>query len=250
MSDFEKEKKILGVIGGLGPLASAYFMRLVTEMTDAKIDQDHIEILMHSMPQIPDRTGFILGESQASPLPQMLEAGRGLVKGGAEVIAIPCITAHFFQKTLENELGVIVLNAIEESCKTVKAAGIKKVGIMATDGTVKSGLFQKVFEKQGVECVVPGTEGQQNVMHIIYNNVKAGIPIEKNLFLGVTRELFDKGAECVLLGCTELSIMKRDNPELFISENTGFRFLDVLEVLAGKSVQMCGRLNAKYEKLI
>ncbi len=245
-----KEKRILGVIGGLGPLASAYFIRLVTEMTDAKVDQDHIEILMHSMPQIPDRTGFILGESQASPLPQMLEAGRGLVAGGAKIIAIPCITAHFFQKTLENELGVTVLNAIEESCKVVKAAGIKKVGIMATDGTVRSGLFQKVFEKQGVGCVVPGANNQQNVMHIIYKNVKAGLPIEKNLFLGVTRELFDNGAECVLLGCTELSIMKRDNPELFSVDISGFKFLDVLEVLARKSVQTCGRLSAKYEKLI
>lgn len=249
MSDIINNK-ILGVIGGLGPLASAYFMRLVTEMTDAKVDQEHIEILMHSMPQIPDRTRFIIGESQESPLPQMLEAGHGLVRGGAEVIAIPCVTAHFFQKTLEKELGVTVLNAIEEACVLVKEAGINKVGIMATDGTVRSGLFQKTFEKQGIDCIVPSSEEQQNVMSIIYNYVKAGLPIPAELFMSVTNELFENGAQVVLLGCTELSIMKRDNPKLFMNENRDEKYLDVLEVLARSSVKACGRLSEAYERLI
>lgn len=245
-----KEKRILGVIGGLGPLASAYFMRLVTEMTDAVKDQDHIEILLHSMPQIPDRTKYIIGESQDSPLPQMLEAGHGLLRGGATVIAIPCITAHFFQRTLENELGVTVLNAIEDACELVKEAGIKKVGIMATDGTVKSGLFQKVFEKQGVACVIPSAGEQKNVMSIIYGYVKAGLPIPAELFMSVTNELFENGAEVVLLGCTELSIMKRDNPKLFMNENRDEKYLDVLEVLARSSVKACGKLAEAYERLI
>ncbi len=250
MDIHSENRKILGVIGGLGPMASAYFMRLVTEMTDAKTDQEHIEILLHSKPQIPDRTGFIIGESKESPLPGMLEAGQGLRRSGADIIAIPCVTAHFFQKTLEEEIGIPVLNAIEDAAEVLKQAGVKTAGIMATDGTVKSELFPKVFKDHGLECVIPSADRQRDVMHVIYHNVKAGIPIEKDRFMGITRELFDKGAEAVILGCTELSIMKRDNPDILQWGGARHGFLDILEVLAQSSVRKCGKLKAEYEKLI
>ena len=89
--------KKAGIIGGLGPKAMVYFLQLITEMTDAKTDQEHMELLIHSMPQTPDRTKFILGKSSENPLPFMMESGKELVSRGAEFIAIPCITAHYFQ---------------------------------------------------------------------------------------------------------------------------------------------------------
>lgn len=235
--------KKLGVIGGLGPMATVYFLQLLVQMSQAKTDQEHMEILLHSVPQIPDRTGYIIGKSKENPLPLMAETGRKLADQGAEVIAIPCVTAHFFQQQLEAEIGVPVLNAIEETLLTLKSAGIERVGLMATDGTVQSGLFQKALEAADISCALPCEEGQKQVMRIIYEEVKAGKSVNLPLFHETAEELFRQDAQVVLLGCTELSLIKRDHP---LSPG----FLDVLEVLARKAVRTCGTLKQEYEKLI
>ena len=111
--------KRLGIIGGLGPLATAYYYELITKMTQVSRDQDHIEILIHSVPQIPDRTGFIVGESKENPLPLLLETGRGLVSQGAECIAIPCITAHYFHQELVEEISVPIIHLVEETAEYI-----------------------------------------------------------------------------------------------------------------------------------
>lgn len=235
--------KRLGIIGGLGPMASAYFLRLIVEMTDAKADQEHIEVILHSKPQIPDRTQFILGKSSENPMPQLIETGRSLLAQGANVIAIPCITAHFFQKRLEEEIGAYIINTIEETARYLKSEGISCAGIMATKGTIQSKLFQRVFKDYGITCRIPGAAGQDKVMHIIYDNVKAGLPVEMDIFEQVSKELHDGGAEVILLGCTELSMIKRDY-------KIGKGYLDVMEVLARQAVLICGKLKSQYEHLI
>lgn len=235
--------KRLGIIGGLGPMASAYFLRLIVEMTDAKIDQEHIEIMLYSKPQIPDRTKFILGISNESPVQQLIETGKKILAQGAEVIAIPCITAHFFQKQLEEELKCPIINAIEETAKYLKSENISRAGIMATEGTIKSRLFQDTFADYGIDCIVPDLAGQADIMHIIYDNVKAGLPVDMELFKKASRGLYDDGAEVILLGCTELSMIKRDC-------TIGKGFLDVMEVLARQAVMLCGTLKPGYHHLI
>jgi len=235
--------KILGVLGGLGPMASAYFLQLIVQMSDAATDQEHIEIILHSKPQIPDRTRYILGQSGDSPLPRMAEVGKGLVAQGAEILAIPCITAHYFQEQLEAEVGVPILHAIEETALYLKQAGIAHVGILATDGTLASRLFQTCLERHRIGCIAPGKEDQKAVMRLIYENVKAGRPVELPLFEAVSGRLFARGAQVVLLACTELSLIKRDYV-------IGPGFLDVLEVLARRAVLCCGRLKKEYEALI
>ena len=235
--------KRLGVLGGLGPMATAYFLQLLIQMSDAKTDQEHIEVILHSKPQIPDRTRFILGQSTESPVPQMAEVGRKLVCQGAELIAIPCITAHFFQRRLEEEIGIPILNAVTETAVYLQKTGITKAGIMATDGTIESRLFQKFFGEYGIDCIVPDEEEQRKVMHLIYENVKAGKPMELPLFDAVAEGLRENGAEVTLLACTELSLVKRD-----YSLEAGF--LDVMEVLARKAVLSCGILKKEYEYLI
>lgn len=235
--------KKLGIIGGLGPMATAYFMQLVTQMSDAATDQEHIELLLHSRPRIPDRTCYILDKNRENPVPQMIEVGRGLARCGAEIIAIPCITAHYFQKELEESIGVPILNAIEETSLCLRSGGIQKVGVMATDGTVRSGLFQSVLGTNGIDCFLPDRERQRQVMHIIYENVKAGKPVEMCLFQDVAKSLFNRGAQVILLACTELSLVGRDN-------RLGEGYLDVMEVLARKAVLSCGNLKKEYEKLV
>lgn len=235
--------KKLGVIGGLGPMATAYFLQLLVQMSDAKTDQEHIEVLLHSMPQIPDRTGYILDTSRENPLPAMIGVGQGLAAQGAEVIAIPCITAHYFERQLEEGIGIPLLNAIEETVRFLKNAGTVRVGLMATDGTVQSRLFQDALGKAGISCVLPAQEGQRQVMHLIYDDVKAGKPAEMSLFQDTARGLFREGAQVILLGCTELSLIKRD-----CRLEPGF--LDVMEVLSRKAVLTCGRLKKEYDRLI
>lgn len=223
-------------------MATAYFMQLITQMTEARTDQEHLEIVLHSRPQIPDRTSYILGQSGENPFPGLADIGKKLASQGAELIAIPCVTAHYFQKQLEEEIEVPILNAVEETAVYLKEAGISRAGILATDGTIESGLFQKAFEAGGILGLVPGRENQRHVMHLIYENVKAGKPVELLLFEQAAQELFDKGAQAVLLGCTELSLIKRDFP-------LGPGILDVMEVLARKAVRSCGRLKEEYEDL-
>ncbi len=235
--------KTLGVIGGLGPMATAYFLQLMTQMTDAATDQNHIEVLIHSKPQIPDRTRFILGKSSKSPVPDMVAVGEALVEQGAELLAIPCVTAHFFQKELEETIGVPIINAIEETVDYLRNHGCQKVGIMATDGTIESGIFQQALERGGIQVVVPEEAGQGKVMHLIYENVKAGCPLEYSLFEEVAEELFAQGAQVILLGCTELSLIKK---EFALAPG----FLDVMEVLARKAVLSCTKLKEEYEELI
>ena len=220
--------KKLGVIGGLGPMATAYFLQLLVQMTEARTDQEHIEVLLHSKPQIPDRTRFILGQSREDPLPQMVEIGRELAGQGAELIAVPCVTAHYFQKKLEDSIGIPVVDTIRET---------------ATDGTIESGLFQRAFAGEGISAMLPDRAGQQAVMQIIYQNVKAGQPVDSAAFWRVAEGLFGQGAQAVLLACTELSLVKRDF-------GLGEGFLDVMEVLARKAVLICGRLKGQYECLL
>lgn len=235
--------KVLGIIGGLGPMATAYFLQLITQMTDANYDQEHIEIMIHSKPQIPDRTNYILGKSQENPVLDMIKMGRNLMKQGAEVLAIPCITAHYFQRELENDIGIPIINAIEETSLYLQEHNISKVGIMATDGTIESKIFQRELEGRGIEVIIPSKEKQKKVMYLIYDNVKAGKSMDKKVFDEVSQELLVQGAQVILLGCTELSLIKRD---LCMNHN----YLDVMEILARKSVIACGKLNPKYEELL
>ena len=235
--------KKLGIIGGLGPMATAYFLHLIINMTDAEKDQEHIEVLLHSKPQIPDRTNYILGVSKESPMPYLSQIGKSLVEQGADIIAIPCITAHFFQSKLEEEINCPIINAIEETAIYLKEENVSKVGIMATDGTIQSELFQNTLKKYDIECIIPEKSLQQKVMSIIYDNVKAGCPIDMEAFNAVTGKLFEEGAQVILLGCTELSMVKRDC-------NISKGFLDVMEVLARRVVLECGELKQEYKHLI
>ena len=134
---------MLGIIGGLGPMATAYLMQLLTQMSDAGTDQEHMEIVVYSKPSIPDRTQYILGKSDRSPVPEMVLAGRKLVEFGADLIAVPCITAHYFHDELERQIGIPIINAITETVQCIEQEEIDRVGLMATDGTIQSGLFQK-----------------------------------------------------------------------------------------------------------
>ena len=240
----KQDEKLLGVIGGLGPMATAYFMELVTDMTDAATDQEHLRMLIYSAPSIPDRTRYILDNTCEDPLPEMLRIGNILAQQGAQRIAIPCVTAHYFFEELTSGIPVPMVNGVRETALHLKNHGITKVGIMATDGTIRSRVFHRELEKQGINSVVPSAERQADVMHLIFDDIKAGKRPDMAKFANIAQELRENGAQAIILGCTELSLIKR-------SYAIGAGFLDAMEILAQQSILQCGKpLKQQYRDLI
>lgn len=233
----------LGVIGGLGPMATAYYMELVIRMTAVRRDQEHPEMIVMNVPTIPDRTAYILGKSKENPMIPMIKLGKQLKNLGATVIATPCVTAHYFHEDLQSGIGLPVIHVIRSTASLLRTAGIRRVGLMATDGTVQSGIFQKEIEDAGMELVLPSEGGQRGVMALIYDQVKAGIQPDLALFAAIRDELRRSGAEVVVLGCTELSLLKKE-------QDLGEGILDVLDVLARESVAACGKpVKPEYSRL-
>lgn len=233
----------LGVIGGLGPMATAYYLELLIRMTDAKCDQEHPELIVMNIPSIPDRTAYILGKSEENPVVPMIELGKQLRNLGATVLATPCVTAHYFHEALQEGTGLPMIHVIRSTAELLSKAGIRRVGLMATDGTVQSGIFQQGIEERGMEIVLPSEEAQKGVMTLIYDQVKAGIKPDLELFAAIRDDLRHSGAEVVVLGCTELSLLKKE-------QDLGAGILDALEVLAKESVLACGKaVKPEYHQL-
>jgi len=235
-------KRKLGVIGGMGPFATALFMELVIEMTEADKDSDHISMDIINKPGIPDRTEYILGRSGQNPVPEILRVKKELEARGAEVLAMPCNTAFYFYEELSRD-GLPIIHAIEETALCLKEAGVGCAGILATDGTIQTKLFQKGLERLGIATVIPDDAHQKLVMSMIYDDVKAGKAIPAEKIRTVEKHLQDKGAEVLVLGCTELSQAKRNGL-------AGEGYLDTLEVMARKAVLECGVLKEKYQRLL
>ncbi len=215
-------------------MSTVYFYELLTAMTKAEKDQDHIDIVISSRATTHDRTAFIVGESQNNPLDMMIPDAKKLVEFGADVIAIPCNTAHYFYESLAASVNVPILNIIEESVKYIKARGIVKFGLLATDGTVQSGTYQKYCATHGIECVIPDEKRQARVMEIIYEQVKRGRPVDMESFLEIADYMRLLGCQRLILGCTELSLIKK-NAKL------GDFYVDSLYCLAISTILACGK---------
>lgn len=226
-------KQKLGIIGGLGPMASAQFLELLTDRTDAATDQEHIEVFLYSRPQTPDRTAFLLGHSPESPYPVLVDSGKKLEALGCGVLVMPCMTAYSFYPQLKADFQAKLINPILESASVLKERGMKKVGIMATDGTLQVGTFQQALTDCGITPVVPDAAKQAEVMSIIYDDVKSGRPADMERFHAAAHSMRAQGAECVILGCTELSVIRQ-------TQKIGSGFLDAMEVLADCAIRACG----------
>lgn len=235
-----KNGKTLGILGGLGPMASAYFYELVTAHTKAETDQDHIDILLSSRASTPDRSAFILGRSAESPLPALVKAAQLLECGGAEVLALPCNTAHFFYTDIQQGVSVPLLNMVEQSVARAQQCASKTLGILATSGTLQCGVYQRACKNKGLACIQPNEEDQAALMQIIYSDIKAGRPANMPAFTAIANALFAQGCDTLLLGCTELSLLKRQG-------GLDNRFLSSMDVLAHASITACGKTPVGFE---
>ncbi len=225
----------IGIIGGLGPLATAYLMELVINMTKADSDQEHIPMVIYNQPGIPDRTAYILDNTKPNPVPEIVKAGNELKKLGIDTMAMPCITAHYFHSEIEEGIkDVKLINMISCTARYLYEKGVKCVGLTATTGTVKSGLFQRVMEEHGLKVILPDSDDQEKIMDIIYKNVKAGKKVNIEKFYGVSSDLREAGAEVIILGCTELSLIKRDYA-------LPGGYIDAMEVLSREIILAAGK---------
>lgn len=236
-----EKKKTLGVLGGLGPMSSVYFYEMLTAHTLAERDQQHINILISSRADTPDRTDYITGRSAENPLPVMRAEVDKLAAAGAEIIAIPCNTAHYFYDGVAKASRIPIINIIEETVSFCKYLGLSKVGVLATEGTVLSGAYRAVLEREGIEYMTCSDEDQTVVSDIIYGSVKQGKEPDIDKFLAVADALTAHGCERIILGCTELSLLKRNC-------RLGIRFIDSLEVLAARAIAECGATPYGFDR--
>lgn len=235
--------KTLGIIGGLGPMATVYFMERIISMTQAGSDCEHIPMFVYNNPNVPDRTRYILGTSEESPYPQLLSTGE-ILKAHCDCIVLPCATAHIFHERLQKELEMPVFNMIQETSDYLKKEGITCAGLLATDGTIAGGLFRQSLKKNGIKMLIPKEQEQKKVMHLIYDGMKADGEIDIADFQRISDSLRKQGAQVIILGCTELSILN-GRYEL------GAGYVDILEVTAAAIIKYCGgRLKPQYETLI
>ncbi len=236
--------KKLGVLGGMGPLATSFFFDLVIKNTDAVRDQEHIDMVIFNHATIPDRTKAILANDYTRLLKMLIEDARTLESLGVNTIAIPCNTSHFLYDKIQEKVNIPVINMIEESVKYAlqKYGPVRRIGILATEGVLHTKLYDNMCKKYGVEAVVPSDVHQRVIMDIIYNEIKRGEKGSLDSFMEVFNELKDKGCDVVLLACTELSYFKNFHT---IPDSC----IDTLEVLAFKSIEMSGaKIRAVYEK--
>lgn len=226
------KKKTLGIIGGVGPLATMFIGEMIVRRTDAEKDQDHVNMVITNNTKIPDRTAFILGESADDPVPVILSDANRLRDAGAELIIIPCNTAHSFYEQIQNGTNLPVINMISETAERVKKYGATRVGILATTGTIATGIYQSACESRGMTPIVPDTHIQSVVMSLIYDDVKAGNAADPEKWAMISRAMEEAGCDQVILGCTELSIVRQ---ELKLEG-----YVDSLLVLAETAIEQCG----------
>jgi len=168
----------LGILGGMGPLATADLYRKLVLLTDAASDSEHIRVYIDSNTTIHDRTAAILSDG-ANPLPAMTDSLRKLESCGADCIIMPCNTAHYFLPKLQELTKVPFVSMLEAAAKACRARYPgQTAAVLATKGTLTSGLYQKTLEAEGVPYLIPEAAEQEQLMTVIYEGVKAGAPPE------------------------------------------------------------------------
>ncbi len=211
MNKSKKTGKIAGILGGMGPEATARFFELVIKNTDAARDQEHLRIIVCNWPRVPDRTKAILYGGE-NPLPQMIDGLNILDRAGAELVAIPCMTAHYFLPELRKRTRLKLLDLVAGTAgwTRVNLPGARAVGLLATEGTVATGLFQKAFRRQKIKIILPSPQSQKKIMEAIYgkNGIKAGFSHGRpaRLLREAAQELVENGASAVIAGCTEIPL--------------------------------------------
>lgn len=207
-------KKIIGILGGMGPLAGIKLQEYIVQATPAKRDQDHLDVLCYTASHVRDRSASLAADGGKAYLEDVIGAAQLLVKAGVSVIAIPCNTAHSRLAEIQAGVSVPIMNMVRLTVEhlLLKYPGIP-VGLLATDGTMATQVYQKAIPDSKIEWIVPDADAQKAVMGFIYGTVKAKPNLaeinEKELvpLAEATKGLVTRGAGVIVAGCTELSLV-------------------------------------------
>ncbi len=207
-----KRLKTIGVLGGMGPEAGAAFFERIVRETAAGRDQDHPPVVLYSLPQVPDRTEAILHGGR-DPVPALRRGLAVLERAGADFAVMSCVSAHYFLPRLVPRSPLPLISLIDETVAAIKIMKPvpRTIGLLATDGTVRSGIFARAFEAAGIAVLTPSSRDQARLMTAIYGKkgVKAGFTRgpAREVVLEVARGLVRRGAEAVVAGCTEIPLV-------------------------------------------
>ncbi|TKC91837.1 aspartate/glutamate racemase family protein [Trinickia terrae] len=230
----------VGVVGGVGPAATVDFMQKIVASTPAARDQDHIKLIVEQNPQIPDRTGYLVGDGP-DPTLSLYATCKKLEAGHADIIAIPCNTAHAYVDRIQPRLSVPIVNMLTETVAYLRERfpRLREVGVLATTGTVASGVYRRALAAQGLYEVVPGAELQARVMNAIYGEkgVKAGFTSGQCVadIRAAAAELAERGVQAIILGCTELPLLLPE-PEFESLDGARAALVDPTAILAKRCV--------------
>ncbi len=205
--------RIVGVLGGMGPEATVDFMAKVIELTPADKDQDHVHMLVDHNPQVPNRQAAILGDGR-DPGPELARMAARIEAAGAEFLVMPCNTAHVFQQYIVDATNIPLISIIDASIAAVRdhAPVAKSIGILATDGCIKTEIFQNALTAAGLTPVVPGDAELGKAMELI-GRIKAGDQGDDVIvsMRQLAAALVARGAEAIIAGCTEIPLILEDD---------------------------------------
>lgn len=229
----------LGVIGGMGSEATSYYFEQLVAHTDAEKDQNHIDTIILNTASLPDRTSAILNKNTEDLLKKLIEHVELLEEIKVKNIAIPCNTAHYFYDIIQEKVSVPIIHMIRETIKYAinNFENVKKVGIMATDGTIDARVYHNECKKLGIEVVIPSKNRQAGIMSLIYDDIKQGKEGDILKFQRAYEELMVAGSDVVVLACTELSVFKKS---IYIFDNC----IDAMDILVKESIL---RSNVYYK---
>jgi aspartate racemase len=232
--------KTIGILGGMGPEATEHMFGLIIRNTKVLEDQDHIHVIINSNPKVPHRTEAVFRKGP-SPTPLLIEGVKLLKQAGADFIIVPCVTAHYFLPEVAEAVDFPLLSLLEESLKWAQEhiPALKKVGLISSTGTLKSGLFHKTYDTAGIEMIVPDENEQESVMEAIYGpqGIKAGYTtgISKEMIVNAAKILISRSAEAIIAGCTEIPLVLKP-------EDIPVPLIEPMEIEAKASI-----LEAGYE---
>ena len=223
----------------MGPEATLNCFAKIIANTPAEKDQDHLRIIIDNNPKIPDRTSAILGAGE-SPVNAVVQSAQALKNAGADFIIIPCVTVHYFYDQFAPKSPLPILSILDVVAQAIKAEhpDLKKIGLMATNGTVQSGIFQERLARENIETLVCDADHQERVMQAIYG-LKSSPTQEARqqitaTFQAAAQSLVKKGAQGIVAGCTEI-------PLALSQEHLDVPYFDALDLLARAAIRQAGR---------
>lgn len=233
--------KILGIIGGMGPLATVKLFENIVLKTEADVDQEHIHILIDNNTKVPSRPNFILDNTNENPKYELIASAKKLESIGAEFLAMPCNTAHYFYKDITKEIEIPFINMIEETLKHIKKEypNIRKVALLSTVATITANIYDQEFGRSSIEVLKPSKQNQNHINDLIKNVKQGKNEVDLSGFYQAIEAMKKQDIELFIAGCTEISVA------IDMYDLKG-NFIDPLDILTNSIIRFAGKEVKEY----